>query len=267
VAAATNKPSDSARPSTGRQSPTAAGTGRKDEDTDTDATSSTSRTTALSSSADATHPRTSPHGSAASSASATEAGTGESATSTTAPRHDLPTAPSGKDSITVSAPVVETDQSTFEDTAEVKSKSDRIAAPVSAKTTLAATPSVDAFAPSALLVPSADALLGVPVLGLGGLLSSTLSGLAGLTGGIPLLGPVLGQTVGVVSSTTVVVTGAAAILFGAPIVGFLNVGAGISSGFGDLALLTGNVPVAFGAKAFAIGFQTAAQGFMFFGIY
>jgi hypothetical protein len=41
----------------------------------------------------------------------------------------------------------------------------------------------------------------------------------------------------------------------------------VSSGFGDLALLTGNVPVAFGAKAFAIGFQTAAQRFMFFGIY
>jgi hypothetical protein len=46
-----------------------------------------------------------------------------------------------------------------------------------------------------------------------------------------------------------------------------NVAAGVSSGFGDLALLTGNVPVAFGAKAFAIGFQTAAQRFMFFGIY
>jgi hypothetical protein len=46
-----------------------------------------------------------------------------------------------------------------------------------------------------------------------------------------------------------------------------NVAAGVSSGFDDLALLTGNVPVAFGATAFAIGFQTAAQGFMFFGIY
>jgi hypothetical protein len=42
--------------------------------------------------------------------------------------------------------------------------------------------------------------LGLPVLGLGGL---------------PLLGPIVGPVVDVVSSTTVVVTGAAAILFGA----------------------------------------------------
>jgi hypothetical protein len=279
----TSASSASGGPSTGSPSSEAADAGRHHQD---EADSTPAAKTDSSSASETNEPKGRPHGaddpdastvpvrhaiSAAPSRDVTPAADKDDADTTVAEAAVAPAADPApaqpqppKHSLPITAPVAAIDPSPAVDTAEVTTKSDRI---VAAKSTLAAVPSVDAFTSSALLVPTADALLGVPILGLGGLLSSTLSGLAGLTGGIPLLGPVLGPTVGVVSSTTVVVTGAAAILFGAPIVGFLNVGAGISSGFGDLALLTGNVPVAFGAKAFAFGFQTAAQGFMFFGVY
>jgi hypothetical protein len=142
----------------------------------------------------------------------------------------------------------------------LKQTTSQVAASPSARTSLTTNL---ALASPQLVAPAA---LGLPVLGLGGLLSGVLSGLGGLTGGLPLLGPIVGPVVGVVSSTTEVITGAAAILFGAPIEGFLTAGEGISSAVANAALLVGAYPIAIGAEFFVVGFQVAEEGVAFFGI-
>lgn len=143
---------------------------------------------------------------------------------------------------------------------DLKQSTSQVAASPSAKTLL--TTNLALASPQVL----APAALGLPVLGLGGLLSGVLSGLGGLTGGLPLLGPIVGPVVGVVSSTTEVITGAAAILFGAPIQGFLTAGEGISSAIANAALLVGAYPIAIPAEFFVVGFQVAEEGVAFFGI-